>query len=570
MNQRQRFIRKIVYAVTIAVLLLPLSWLSQPATTESEGGVLARMREANRLSQADLGDIDPTSETIKLATLGMRGLAANLLWDKANQYMKEEDWTNLSATLEQIARLQPNFVSVWAFQGWNLSYNVSVEFDDYHDRYRWVIKGVDFLKRGTEYNHDEPRLLTDIGWTIANKIGTADEHVQYRRLFREDDDFNGSRPLAQRDNWLVGREWLGKADEVVAQGRAVKGNSPLLFYSRPAMCLINYAEALEEEGRFGEVAKNAWLKAADGWTELGNRDLPTQYGQFIRMSDKEEFDRRAREAIDELERLAPGLRKQLAAERVAALDEKERRAYETPRSLRTKEQDKLAYEIGDKLVVSHMDVAERLTGENHSRAFELAEEAGEAEAVSQMIGTQRETVNFENWRLRCRFEPEDDTLAARKAMYDGDKAFNAAQLPPAGEFYLEGIQKWRKVLDKYPELLKDSLITEDLMTSINRYRNILHQLAEEFPAPFILQDVIDADAASKARGLPATKDSTKDEGKDEKASSDGAPEQPADEAKPTETPSAPQASDDKSPADARSADTQPTDPTSPQPKPADK
>ncbi len=38
MNQRQRFIRKIVYAVAIAALLLPLSWLSQPATTDSKGG----------------------------------------------------------------------------------------------------------------------------------------------------------------------------------------------------------------------------------------------------------------------------------------------------------------------------------------------------------------------------------------------------------------------------------------------------------------------------------------------------------------------------------------------------
>ncbi len=49
MNQRQRFNRKIVYACAIAALLLPLSWLSEPATRDSdgkefEGGVLARMR----------------------------------------------------------------------------------------------------------------------------------------------------------------------------------------------------------------------------------------------------------------------------------------------------------------------------------------------------------------------------------------------------------------------------------------------------------------------------------------------------------------------------------------------
>ena len=135
MSDRQRFIRKIVYACAIAALLLPLSWLSEPATTESDGGLLAQMREKHRLSQSTLGDIDPASETIKLATLGMRGVAANILWEKAHDYRKREDWVGLSATLEQIAKLQPNFISVWVYQGWNLSYNISVEFDDYRDRH---------------------------------------------------------------------------------------------------------------------------------------------------------------------------------------------------------------------------------------------------------------------------------------------------------------------------------------------------------------------------------------------------------------------------------------------------
>ena len=71
MSPRQRFNRKIVYACLIAALLLPLSWLSQPETTETKGGVLAQMRSEHQLSQAQLGEIDPASETIKLATLGI-------------------------------------------------------------------------------------------------------------------------------------------------------------------------------------------------------------------------------------------------------------------------------------------------------------------------------------------------------------------------------------------------------------------------------------------------------------------------------------------------------------------
>ena len=163
-----------------------------------------------KLSQVNLGEVDPASETIKLATLGLRGVAVNLLWEKANYYKKTEDWTNLTATLEQLAKLQPNFITFWKFQAWNLTYNVSVEFDDYNDRYYYVRRGIQFLQEGEHYNVNNPQLLWDLGWFIGQKIGRADEYVQYRRLFKADDEFHADAPDRtpdERDNWLVGKEW---------------------------------------------------------------------------------------------------------------------------------------------------------------------------------------------------------------------------------------------------------------------------------------------------------------------------------------------------------------------------
>src|SRR5882672_8576601 len=112
MNQRRSFVHKLIYISGIFALLVPLWWLSQPSVKDAEGrtvpgGVLAQKRDAYQLSQGSLGEIDPASETIKLATLGMRGIAANRLWDQANEFKKKENWTALSATLTQIARLQP-------------------------------------------------------------------------------------------------------------------------------------------------------------------------------------------------------------------------------------------------------------------------------------------------------------------------------------------------------------------------------------------------------------------------------------------------------------------------------
>ena len=98
------FVRKVIYLVGIAVLLLPIAAISQPATAGkqgegSPGGKLAQLRTEYRLAQAELGEIDPASETMKLATLGLRGVAVDILWYKAIDYQKKKDFTGLEMTV---------------------------------------------------------------------------------------------------------------------------------------------------------------------------------------------------------------------------------------------------------------------------------------------------------------------------------------------------------------------------------------------------------------------------------------------------------------------------------------
>ena len=264
MNERRSFWRKVTYIGAIVVLLIPMSLLSMPASRDGDqaqaGGKLSQLREKYSLGQASLGEIDPASETMKLATLGMRGVAVIALWEQATYYKKTENWTKFQAVLKQIARLQPNFISVWQYQAWNTSYNLSVEFDDYNERYAWVIRGINFLKDGLRYNKDEPRLLWDLGWFISQKIGRADEQVQYRRLFKEDDDFHAGsgRTGEQRDSWLVGKYWFQDTKNAVDyRGRNMKGKTPLIYRSNPAMSQINYAIAIQKEGTHDDQASNA-------------------------------------------------------------------------------------------------------------------------------------------------------------------------------------------------------------------------------------------------------------------------------------------------------------------------
>ena len=153
MSNLSPFVRKIIYLVAIVVLLIPMSLVSRPGQVsetgkDNAGGKLARLRQEHKLSQAQLSEIDPASETMKLASLGLRGGAVNMLWMKAIDYKKKENYDQLAATLEALTKIQPSFVKVWEYQAHNLAYNVSMEFDDYEYRYHWVKKGLDFLKRG--------------------------------------------------------------------------------------------------------------------------------------------------------------------------------------------------------------------------------------------------------------------------------------------------------------------------------------------------------------------------------------------------------------------------------------
>ena len=174
MSQSRSFARKVTYIAVIGGLLIPLSLVSRPATRDKQnlirdaGGVLSSLRDEYELSQARLSEIDPGSETMKLASLGLRGLAVNLLWMKALDAQEKKQWDVFSSTLNTLVKIQPNFIKVWEFQGHNLSYNTSNEFDDYEQRYHWVKKGIEFLTEGIAYNRRDHRIID----VLASFAGT--------------------------------------------------------------------------------------------------------------------------------------------------------------------------------------------------------------------------------------------------------------------------------------------------------------------------------------------------------------------------------------------------------------
>jgi len=343
MNRNLAFRRKIVYLCVMAALLVPLYIVGAPQTRRGEevtgGGKLAQMRSKYKLSQGDLGEIDPGGEAMKLAMLGMQGVAVNVLWTQSNHYKKTEQYDKMLAASKQISKLQPNFISVWEFQAHNISYNTSVEFDDYRLRYHWIKKGIDYLIEGTKYNREEPKLLWSLGWFFNQKIGRSDEHRQFRPMFSDDEDWHrelrdaipmentigpdGARP----DNWLVGHQWMLKAQRMVdTTGKPVKGKTGYIFHSSPAMALMYYAIAIEEEGYLDEKGQNAWRQAGKAWEEYGMRGVRTSSGLVINLGGLEETQKRAKQFRQQLLDLVPEGCEELLRERIAELDPQQRGA----------------------------------------------------------------------------------------------------------------------------------------------------------------------------------------------------------------------------------------------------
>src|SRR5439155_9997477 len=442
MSRNAAFTRKVAYISAIALLLLPIAAISQPATLNpgkaghSPGGVLSKLRSGYNLAQAELGEIDPASETMKLSTLGLRGVAANILWNWANYYKKVEDWDKLEMTVNQIIRLQPNFVEVWDFQAHNLSYNVSVEFDDYRMRYQWVKKGIEFLILGTHYNREEPGLLRQLGWFVGQKIGRADEHLQFRRMFRDDKDFHqtfrengvevepeGLGPDGKPDNWLVAKLWYDKGvDSHVSYGKPIRGTTPLLFYSGAPMSIMNSAAAMNKDGYFFDNAQAAWRRAQESWRRYGDRELPTSVGFNIRLNDMEPVDQRIKEAREEIERLCPGVEEEIRKEKLARLTPEKRAILELPADQRSPDQYSLVYEAEQETKIQPRDYLGRAKrSEDRPRVRQLVDQVEQDEQTKHQIDINRRIVNFGYWRTRAESELESDTPLAHSNVYDADK-----------------------------------------------------------------------------------------------------------------------------------------------------
>ena len=530
MNYSTSFTRKIIYIAVIGLLLIPLSLVSRPATRDGNndvkdaGGQLSQLRDEHELSQAKMMEIDPASETMKLASLGLRGVAVNMLWMQAIEHKKKENWDSLASTLNALIKIQPNFIKVWEYQAHNMSYNISVEFDDYEYRYHWVKKGINFLTEGIPYNYRDHRMTDNLGFFTGMKIGRSDERVQFRRLFREDTEFHEgmdewidpdsyfTREYGH-DNWKMAYDWYDRSINLVERESAPQYTGDMMFFMRRPAQLRNQAASLQTEFRTDDVIQEVWNNANEEWLDYGQQQIANTRGVVITMEGLPDNDRRLSRLRADLDKLAPGVREGFMKELETKLNLPEEMiaALKIPVDQRTDEETLLARRANARIFNADRGLDIKIAGlakkENQQDARRLLEEI--LMTLSEMRTTDQysKTVNYKYWKTRSEVEALDATAAARAALFDAsemkrrsifddeyeiDPVTKEKKILQIGAIskYEKAFAVWREILDDYPTLY-DGALADDLCEAMSDYYQMLKVTGNEWPVDQPLQKLID-------------------------------------------------------------------------------
>lgn len=280
----------------------------------------------------------------------------------------------------------------------------------------------------------------------------------------------------------------------------------MMFYTYAPLWRINYAADLEVDGGadgravFGEIALRAWQSALADWQAFGRRDIVATTGEIVQLASVDALLKEHDRLDDQLEAVAGDVHARMVEEKRNALPPEERELL--LEQLRDPARRNEVNQLTGKTYVSWEEVVEQLAGEKKKRAEALSLRRSEVADLYARTDNYSNQINYADWLLRCTYESEEATVQAREHIYKGELALQVdADMLAAQEFYEKGFAKWRLVLDKHKELLNDNLLLQELIEPIHRYQQVMvNGLDNEFPDPFVLQDVMDAHARMQQRG----------------------------------------------------------------------
>ena len=192
------------------------SGLNRAADALARRSVLAQATDLE-LRELDQGDPEIAGTAARLSLVGSRGVVVTALWRAAIEKQKRNEFHEFEILVRMVTRLQPNFVTPWIFQSWNIAYNVSVENDKLGDMFFYIARGIELLAEGDRLNTKVDRRSDD-----GRKVGSPDIRFQigfyYQNKFGVSDKVNTLRSLMQLSSIRPGER---QASALQPEGRPV-------------------------------------------------------------------------------------------------------------------------------------------------------------------------------------------------------------------------------------------------------------------------------------------------------------------------------------------------------------
>lgn len=180
-------IRRIV-GVVVAVALLGVNLLVQgPIDSQRARGLYGEpMDWLKDMEKIDVHDF--TFIVVAGILGGFRGVAANMLWMKSDEYWHGGKVDRMLPLLDAITMLDPHFIDSWRIYAWHIAYNMSVEPEvagNPEKVQQCYDGGLEILRRGIQWNKDKYELYFEMGWTLYDKLGDYEEAAKCFRLADE-------------------------------------------------------------------------------------------------------------------------------------------------------------------------------------------------------------------------------------------------------------------------------------------------------------------------------------------------------------------------------------------------
>ena len=117
-------------------------------------------------------DIPPSLSITTFALGPLRTLVADVLWWRAIQQQNEGEYFDALQLTDWITKLQPTYPSIWAYQAWNMAYNIAHDFANPEDRWLWILRAIKLLRdEGLKYNPDDTVIRHELARIFYDRIG---------------------------------------------------------------------------------------------------------------------------------------------------------------------------------------------------------------------------------------------------------------------------------------------------------------------------------------------------------------------------------------------------------------